>query len=206
MLFLGAVLISGLSGCAVPPVGQDGQELLPIRNIAVLPTEISVEDERTMSDETVKDLEAGRAVLDDLLAAFFMDSSTVRVFSKDAVQGGETGSQLHLARDRARKLNCDAVLVTTLHRYQQREGGALAVERPASVAFDFRLLAVDAGQVLCSESFDETQQTLFENLFKFSRAAGRGFQWIPVEKLAQEGLQDILGRCPYLVPGPESAQ
>jgi len=39
-------------------------------------------------------------------------------------------------------LHCDAVMVTTVHRYRQRVGSELAIESPASASFQMRLVDV----------------------------------------------------------------
>ena len=99
----------------------------------------------------------------------------------------EAGPQLHY----------DAVLLTSVERYQAREGSEYAVINPASVAFSLRLLAVKSGRVVWSADFDQTQQPLFENILK-SRSTGSGFRWLTAAELASAGLTKKLNNCPYL--------
>ena len=55
-----------------------------------------------------------------------------------------------------------------------------------------------SGQVLCRGRFDETQESVMENLFNFSSARKRGFTWVTAEEMLREGLQNKLSECPYL--------
>ncbi len=79
--------------------------------------------------------------------------------------------------DRGRRHGADGVLVGFVYRYKERVGKAYGVESPASVAFDIHLIRVADGRTIWSAHFDETQQSLGDNLFKlgsFSLAGAGG--------------------------------
>ncbi len=113
---------------------------------------------------------------------------------------GENLPAQSLARARviADRLSCNTVLETTLRRYKDRVGGQYTAKNPASVAFDFRLIAIPEGVVLCSGTFDEVQQSVMENLYNFKSATERGFTWVTAEQLMREGLRARFSECPYL--------
>jgi TolB-like protein len=94
---------------------------------------------------------------------------------------------------RARRLGqlvyADAVLSGRLLRFREREGEALGVKNPASVAFVLELWDVKTGDVLWSGRFDETQQALSENLLGLGQVASRGVKWLTAEELAREGVK-----------------
>jgi hypothetical protein len=92
--------------------------------------------------------------------------------------------------------SADAVLVGYLSRWRERVGSDHAVDRPASVAFDLRLVRPEDGATLWRGKFDKTQKSLFQNFFEwdtFVRGKGR---WMTAEKLAELGLEDMLSRIP----------
>lgn len=73
-----------------------------------------------------------------------------------------------------------------VYRYQERQGGNFSVNRPASVGFHAHLF--EGGAIVGTSVFDETQQPLSENLFRFFTFLRRGARWITVEELAREGV------------------
>lgn len=92
--------------------------------------------------------------------------------------------------------SADAVLVGYLYRWRERVGSDHAVVRPASVAFDLRLIRSEDGAILWREKFDKTQKSLSENLLEwdtFFRGRGR---WMTAEKLTELGLEGMLSRMP----------
>ena len=148
-----------------------------------------------------KQLQNGVHVLDELLKQQFISRPDVRLVSDGQISGMDENlpaQPLARARVIADRLSCNAVLETTLRRYRDRVGGKYSAKDPASVAFDFRLLAIPKGTVLCSGTFDEVQQSVMENLFNFKSATERGFTWVTAEQLMREGLRARFSDCPYL--------
>lgn len=197
-----------LSACATMTPGETVEELLPVHTIAVLPTGVLLarEDQNTVTNQQ---REAGTAIIDTLLTDYFRGDARIRIISRSQQEGlniDPTDTGLTAAIKTGRQLNCDAVLLTTVNRYLPRNGTNYSVTRPASVSFDYQLIAVDDGRILCSGVFDETQKSLSENIFAFSKATSRGFRWITAEELATEGLHQKLNNCSYLNHEGRSAQ
>jgi len=198
---LGIVLFSFIAGCAAIPQEEAATELVPVRSIGVLPAQPARLNIPPSDTQTKQQLEEGSTVIDSLLSDFFQDREGVHFISQNELEGlpSAQGEQpLSLAREAGRQLHYDAVLVTEVLRYQARTGSAYAVDIPASVAFSFKLLATAGGQVIWSADFDQTQQTLFENILR-SRSIGSGFRWLTAAELAKAGLTKKLNSCPYLI-------
>jgi len=90
----------------------------------------------------------------------------------------------------------DAVLLGFVYRFRERVGKGFSAEYPASVAFDLNLIRVMDGRTLWSGSFDETQQTLGQNLFQLGTFLSRGGRWVTARDMAAAGLRDMLKKFP----------
>lgn len=86
-----------------------------------------------------------------------------------------------------RCMNVDLLLVPQVIGWQERDGGAAGVERPAAVVMDFFLLDVRQ-QSLTRSRFDETQQALTDNLLEIGKFMERKGRWVTAHELAQEGM------------------
>lgn len=111
-------------------------------------------------------------------------SESLRLSERDVVL--ETG----------RRLKADAVVSGTIYRFRQRIGTRFSVDTPASVAFGIHLIRVADGRLLWIGHFDETQQSLSENLFKLSIFIRGGWAWLTAEELARIGLDKVLATLP----------
>jgi len=89
-------------------------------------------------------------------------------------------------------LDVDHVLIGILWRYQQRVGGPLTAEKPASVAFNLFLLNVTNKQLVWQGSFDKTQEALSDNLFEAALFFKSGVKWLTAEELAEFGIKRTL--------------
>ena len=82
-----------------------------------------------------------------------------------------------------------------IYRYEERQGGNYAVDRPASVGFHMHLL--NKGVMKRLFVYEESQQALMENLFSIGKFMSRGGKWVTAERLSSDGinkgLDDLLG-------------
>ena len=133
-------------------------------------------------------------VFDELLKRFDyrllpLDSvDSIGVF-KDADKSTSTIRSVAVYTGKA--LEVSHVLTGALWRYREREGGTMAVNNPASVAFKIYLIEVDNESVLWQGMYDETQKSLTENLFQAKTFFSQGAKWITVDELAKFGVEDI---------------
>jgi len=78
-----------------------------------------------------------------------------------------------------------------VYRYQERQGGNFAVDKPASVGFHLHLF--DQKIAVKIFEFDETQQPLMDNILKIGTFLRRGMKWITADQLAEEGIEKGIG-------------
>lgn len=191
------------AGCSQKEV-TDSEQLpdFAISCVAVAPA-VSAEplDSELLSQIETKELEDGLYFMNKFLKKYFLSRNDVRLFSDGSFADEEDESaqpSLERAKGFADKLSCNAALETTLHRYKERVGGNMAAKEPASVAFEYRLLAMPDGQVLCQDSFDAEQQSLLGNLLGFREGTGGALTWLTAEEFMKKGLQNRLEKCSYL--------
>lgn len=101
-------------------------------------------------------------------------------------------SELDLLVQTGREMGADAVLTGKLYRYMERVGTRFSVSSPASIGFALDLVHVAQRRVIWSGHFDETQKSLFENLFDISTFFRRGGVWLSAEQLSDAGLEQVL--------------
>ncbi|MCX8022948.1 MAG: hypothetical protein N2745_09270 [Syntrophorhabdaceae bacterium] len=72
-------------------------------------------------------------------------------------------------------------------RFIERQGGNMAIERPASVGFHLHLLEHDKVREVFV--FDEEQRPLLENIFGIGKFFKRGMKWVTADVLSEEGIE-----------------
>lgn len=197
------LLVFTLSSCATKDTSrQDVQvPVQPLSCIAVIPAVTSVDKDDTVRYEEARQLEQGAAHATSFMVQELSGNDKVRLINSaqisealSEVSGGISGTIKALGE----KVNCEGVLITTVRRYEQRDGTELAADTPASADFKMVLRHAPTGAMLWSADFQETQQSLLSNIFSYSKAQKRGFHWITVEELLEHGLKLRLDDCPYL--------
>ena len=88
-------------------------------------------------------------------------------------------------------IQADYLLVPQLTTWHERVGSSGGVQDPASVAIDFYLIDVKQERMIRSR-YEETQQSLLENLYKANKFAARGGKWVTATRLAQDGIDEKL--------------
>lgn len=151
-------------------------------------------------EPTTEEITAGTAAVDEIIQEHFANQPRVSVYTdaqSDALLMDTQTDPARTARRIGEKTASDGVLMVHIFRFRQR---VASKNQPASVAFDFRLFATGTGRALCSGRFDETQQTLTDNLFQITTWFKRGNKWLSAEQLAREGIMKMLDDCPSLTP------
>lgn len=198
-----AGLLFSLSACSGKHDGStkmDEEAAFTPEAILVLPAEPVLTGQRREQEEKKDSVRQGAEYMNSLLRdrlftkrqVVFADSD--KGFTTGAVQGGVFGA----IQEVGRKYGADTVLYTTVSRFKQREGDGMAADAPSSCSFEMRMIRVDTGAVIWSTSFSETQEALLDNIFSIGKAASRGFRWVSVEELMEQGLDDRLKKCTYL--------
>lgn len=199
-----AVITGLFSSCSMISQRGSGQVQappVPLSCIAVLPATTSVGDDEMISYKKASMLEEGALYADSVLHSKLENNPKVRLLSRNhvinlvpEVEGGLSGTVAMIGK----KVNCDGVLITTIKRFKQREGSEFASESPASTEFKMILRHTQNGSVLWSTEYRETQDSFLANIFSYSKMRSRGFKWISVEQLMEQGISQRLSECPYL--------
>jgi len=96
----------------------------------------------------------------------------------------------------------DAVLTGIITRYDDRQGNAMLVDQPASVAYEAYLISARDGEILWRARFDETQRPLFDNLLLAGRFFKGGGIWQTNDTLARIGLERVVKTFPGIMEIP----
>jgi hypothetical protein len=192
------VLVSCAPYPSAPVMERNIPPEMAVNSLVILPATIPRDRINKKDSTAAARLETGRQTLDSLLAEYADGLNNVTIISESELEGmlGDfSGSLLSQARKVGALVGSDAVLISTINRFVARDASE---SRPASVAFEYQLVAVKSGLILCSGVFDETQQPLLYNIFSLRRAISRKFKWISAEELMREGVVDKLDNCPSL--------
>ncbi|WP_231856555.1 hypothetical protein [Pseudodesulfovibrio piezophilus] len=88
-------------------------------------------------------------------------------------------------------IQADYLLVPQITYWRERVGSDAGVQTPASVALDFYLIDVKNERMTRSR-YEETQESLLENLFTARKFAKRGGKWVTATRLASDGIEEKL--------------
>lgn len=166
----------------------------------VMPVGTTVDSVVKIKYDEAENLEKGARFVDTILAAEFSGHDNARIVDGkqlDSYFPEVKGGALGVIKEVGTKLGCDAMLLTTVSRFTQREGSTYAVDSPASVAFDMQLINVKTGASAWSTTFSETQQSVMSNILSWNKAENRGFQWITAEELISQAVKERLEIFPY---------
>ena len=90
----------------------------------------------------------------------------------------------------------DAILMGYIFHFKERVGTSYSVESPASVSFSLFLVRVEDGQIVWRGIFEETQQSLSENILKIGAFIKRKARWITAREMAADGLENLMSTFP----------
>ena len=90
----------------------------------------------------------------------------------------------------------DAILVGYLFHFKERVGTSYSVESPASVSFSLFLVRVLDRRIVWRGIYEETQQSLSENILKLGLFIKRKARWITAREMAAEGLENLISTLP----------
>jgi hypothetical protein len=193
---------------AAPTIsGTDKILLLPFKNMAKIYGEnVSVRcpvcGKVVMVGKVVPGVERD---LTEKTFALLTEEKNIHLIPPSQAEGALTGlmlrdktsrPQLDVILDAGRKMDADAVIYGYVYRYQERVGTTYAIDSPASVAFDIHLIRTSDGSLIWNGHFDETQQSLSENLLKLGAFIKRRAKWVSASEMAEAGLEEVLKTFP----------
>ena len=180
---------------------QNAARLQPLSCIAVMPAATGVGQDETVGVEQASSLQSGAAFATTIMTRELTGNIKVRIIGPDQaatlapeVSGGVFGMVSAIGK----KVGCDGVLVTTVRRFKQREGTEYASDDPASADLHMALIHTGSGAVLWTADFKETQESFLDNILSYDKMQNRGFKWVSVEQMVDQGITERLSTCPYL--------
>ncbi|MDR2017460.1 MAG: hypothetical protein LBQ00_01030 [Syntrophobacterales bacterium] len=78
-----------------------------------------------------------------------------------------------------------------IYRYEERQGGSYAVEKPASIGFHVHLM--NKGMLRRFFICEEKQQALMDDLFNIGKFMRRGGKWVTAERLSNDCINREIG-------------
>ncbi len=85
-------------------------------------------------------------------------------------------------------LDVDVLLVPQVIFWQDREGTEMGAVKPASVTLDMYLVNINQNRLISRAHFEETQESLSDNLLNLGKFMDRSGKWITARELAEEGM------------------
>lgn len=190
-----------LASCSTPhgTMGSGNEQVVePVSCIAVLPARAGSEEEIARTGGSSEEVRKGAGFADSVLQQELSGNPKVRMVTASQLGSAGMGSQGVTMEQAGKITGCDAVLMTTVYKFKQRQGTTYAADEPASASFDMRLYGTGATNVIWAADFSETQESLLSNILSFGKAQSRGFKWITVEDMVSQGIKERLAGCPYL--------
>ena len=90
----------------------------------------------------------------------------------------------------------DAILVGYLFHFKERVGTSYSVESPASVSFSLFLVRGADRRIVWRGIYEETQQSLSENILRLGIFIKRKARWITAREMAADGLENLISTLP----------
>jgi hypothetical protein len=103
----------------------------------------------------------------------------------------EDGSSTALARwiKVGECMGVDFLVVPQVLKWQDRDGGEAGAFHPAAVTMDIFIIDVKRQRATSRFHFEETQESLSNNLMNLSKFVARKGKWISALQLAEEGMR-----------------
>ncbi|MEM4408487.1 MAG: hypothetical protein QXI19_07065 [Candidatus Caldarchaeum sp.] len=149
--------------------------------------------------------EADRANISAFLTDALHDEATEKIKSARIIPSGVVYEEYNkvvkekpslsykqAAMETCRRVGSQAAIIGNIVTFREREGGPMGVSAPAAVTFDLHLVDCSNGSLLWEDYFNETQQSLLENLLEIKKFLERQGKWITARELALEGVRRVI--------------
>lgn len=113
-----------------------------------------------------------------------------------APMAGLRSERIALIQKAGERQGADSVLCTYIYAFRNRVGTAYGVDSPTMVSFEMNLVSVATGRIVWQRDFNETQQTLNENLLQLGKFLQRKGRWVTAEEMAAKAIEDLLASLP----------
>jgi len=207
---LGCLLFfSLLAGCTTKDVKiQRLNQVPPFRRVAVMPFDVTFC--RSCSDSYPTCRPVGNRIVCDRVSnniGYQLALSVAReiaIYGKyDVVEPEVAARVLPLVgqvpmSEIGRRLGVEMLIFGTVMRYQERVGGPMSAQRPASVYLEVSLIDVKTGKTVWYAVFDQTQKSLSADITNFRNFVRGGGKWLTAAEFAEVGIAQMIERFPGL--------
>ncbi len=97
-----------------------------------------------------------------------------------------------------RRLGVDVLVFGVVNRYQERVGGPMSVQSPASVYMEISLVDARSGRTAWYAVFDQIQKSFSEDITNIRNFVRGGGKWLTVKEFADVGIAEIIEQFPGL--------
>ena len=193
------MLAAALVACSSPrpPISQSLPNLslgvsgfTQPRTVNELLAGVAYSEQEHLSDNVL--LELDMALQDTLLTESehsFKPLSDAYACQNSVTGRGEKLSALDYWLAVGKCLDVDVLLVPQIIYWQERDGGEMGAQRPASVTLDMYMLNINQDRLISRYHFEETQESLSSNLLELGKFVERSGKWLSARDLAAEGMR-----------------
>ena len=204
------LLLCGLlAGCATKDVKiKQVNRIPPFKRVAVMPFDVTFC--RNCSDSYPTCRPVGNRIVCDRVSnnvGYQLALSVAReiaIYGKyDVVEPKAAARVLPLVgqvpmAEIGRRLGVEMLIFGTVMRYQERVGGPMSAQRPASVYFEVSLITAATGKTVWYAVFDQTQKSLSDDITNFRNFVRGGGKWLTAAEFAEVGIAQMIERFPGL--------
>ncbi len=188
------------TGCMTPAIKPDTRITID-KNVAVVPF-MNYSDE---SFSEMVDPKSGKTIrklqVDDYLTDILLNKLKEKKFNSIKVMPKvqKKGDKLFFVETIRNSIpeGTDILILNRIFRFRERRGRNYAVTAPASVALDIRIVDVSEGKIIHHYEYNETQQSLSENILNIKEFIKRKGRWVNALELADSGLTEGVKRMTY---------
>lgn len=115
--------------------------------------------------------------------------ASTRCLELDIQNNGGSQNALEKWVNVGKCMNVDMLVVPQILAWTDRDGGEMGTDHPATVIMDIFVIDINKQRSTSRFHFDETQESLSNNLMNFGKFMNRKGKWITAHQLAEEGMR-----------------
>ncbi len=118
--------------------------------------------------------------------------ASTRCLEMDVSKSNASSTSLNKWVNVGKCMGVDLLVVPQILAWSDRDGGEMGTYHPAYVKMDFFLIDVKKERPISRVHFEETQESLANNLMNIDKFVERKGKWITALQLAEEGMKKAI--------------